>query len=209
VQITHILNEMRPETARIDLQTKKFEECRAALVALTGSAHKVVEGEEPYFKTPFMHINLPEHVLTAWAAEKWSPELTLPPRNPYLPTDFALRSEEVKSLDVATRDATNDANGNVARDNDEILAVLGSMTPYVVLDVPGLRVWYKLDRTFRVPRTAAYFRLSCPAAYTSLRAAAAGHLVVKLLEDALCEEAYLADVAGLHYGVWFEGSSGR
>ena len=37
--------------------------------------------------------------------------------------------------------------------------------------------------------------------YDSPRAAAATHLLVKVLEDTLCETAYLADVAGLSYDV--------
>ena len=39
------------------------------------------------------------------------------------------------------------------------------------------------------------------AAYESARAAAATHLALRLAEDALCETAYLADVAGLSYDV--------
>ena len=31
---------------------------------------------------------------------------------------------------------------------------------------------------------------------------------LQLLEDALCETAYLAEVAGLHYNTWFEGRAG-
>lgn len=38
--------------------------------------------------------------------------------------------------------------------------------------------------------------------YESPRAAALSHLLIKLLDDALCETAYLAEVAGLHYGIW-------
>lgn len=41
-----------------------------------------------------------------------------------------------------------------------------------------------------------------PCSYASPRAAALSHLLIKLLDDALCETAYLAEVAGLHYGIW-------
>jgi secreted Zn-dependent insulinase-like peptidase len=74
--------------------------------------------------------------------------------------------------------------------------------PALLLDQPGLRLWHKLDCSFRQPRTNAYLRLCSTAGYASARAAALSHLTIKLLEDALCETAYLAEVAGLHYGIW-------
>jgi secreted Zn-dependent insulinase-like peptidase len=78
--------------------------------------------------------------------------------------------------------------------------------PSLLLDAPGLRVWHKLDSAFRQPRTNAYLRLFSAAGYASPRAAALSNLLIKLLEDALCETAYLAEVAGLHYGIWWVGS---
>lgn len=80
--------------------------------------------------------------------------------------------------------------------------------PSLLLDAPGLRLWHKLDRSFRQPRTNAYLRLHSAAGYESPRAAALSHLLIKLLDDALCETAYLAEVAGLHYGIWWEGAAG-
>ena len=73
--------------------------------------------------------------------------------------------------------------------------------PEMVCDEPGLRLWHKLDRQFETPKAAAYFCVTSAAMYESPAAAAATHLLMKLLEDALCETAYLADVAGLSYDV--------
>ena len=57
--------------------------------------------------------------------------------------------------------------------------------PQLTSDQPGLRLWHKLDQTFRVPRANAYFLLHSPAAYDSPRAAALTHLTLKLLEVCL------------------------
>ena len=73
--------------------------------------------------------------------------------------------------------------------------------PEMICNDPGLRLWHKLDRQFQTPKAAAYFCLTSAAMYESAGAAAATHLLIKLLEDALCETAYLADVAGLSYDV--------
>ena len=53
----------------------------------------------------------------------------------------------------------------------------------------------------RLPKAVAYLCITSKAAYESPRAAAMTHLVLRLAEDALCETAYLADVAGLSYDV--------
>ena len=71
--------------------------------------------------------------------------------------------------------------------------------PALIADQPGLRLWHKLDTTFRLPRASAHFLIASPATYDSAAAAAGTHVAVALLEDVLCETAYLAEVAGLSY----------
>ncbi len=97
------------------------------------------------------------------------------------------------------------ANGSVISNGSKVEAEQnGSESanpPDMVCNEPGLRLWHKLDRQFETPKAAAYFLLSSPAMYESPAAAATTHLLLKLLEDALCETAYLADVAGLSYDV--------
>lgn len=56
----------------------------------------------------------------------------------------------------------------------------------------GMRLWHKLDASFCTPRAGVFFRLSSPQAYTSPHAAASLHLAMKLIEEALNEDAYLA-----------------
>lgn len=68
-------------------------------------------------------------------------------------------------------------------------------------------MWHKLDSTFGMPKAVAYINITSEAAYESPRAAAATHLVLKLLEDTLCETTYLADVAGLGCDVSFSKPS--
>lgn len=74
-------------------------------------------------------------------------------------------------------------------------------TPVKEADEPGLRLWHQLDSSFQTPRSAAYFLFATPASYASPRAAAATHLLLRLLQDSLNETTYLADVAGLEFAV--------
>lgn len=78
-------------------------------------------------------------------------------------------------------------------------------SPDLLCNEAGLRAWHKLDCHFQMPKAAAYFCLTSAAMYENPRAAAATHLLVKVLEDTLCETAYLADVAGLSYDVRHSG----
>ncbi len=81
--------------------------------------------------------------------------------------------------------------------------------PPLLVARPGLRVWHKLDRRFAQPRAHCYLRVSPVRAHESPRAAALTHLWLRAVEDALNEDAYLADVAGLHYRCgtsWEQGS---
>eukprot|EP00798_Chlamydomonas_sp_ICE-L_P021126 gene21126-28013_t len=58
------------------------------------------------------------------------------------------------------------------------------------------------------PRANVFFRLASDAWHTSPQASALTHLMVKLVDDALNEDAYLADVACLAYGISPDGTSG-
>ena len=122
--------------------------------------------------------------------------MKLPAANDYIATDFSLLANG--GAPAAER-AANGAEDEVTFPSP----------PARLLDVPGLRVWHKVDTAFLLPRTNTYFKVVSPLMYADPRCAALTHLAIKVLEDALCETAYLADVAGLHYNIWFEGRQGE
>ena len=97
------------------------------------------------------------------------------------------------------RALTNTGNHGLWHLTVEVCAQPVAVPPVLLADRPGLRLWHKLDATFRLPRASATFLLASPATYDSAAAAAATHVAVALLEDKLCETAYLAEVAGLSY----------
>lgn len=216
--ISSLLARMTPGDVRLDLQTKNFDECKGQLQALA-PAELLTTGVEPWFNFPYVSSRLPLEVVEEWTAAGECPkDLSLPPPNPYLATDFTLLSEKLNTQNSGADGAVAIENGRKEEkesDNGTPIALSNNINPafptppVVVTDIPGLRMWHKLDETFKVPRANAYFRLALPAAYASPHAAALTHLVVKLLEDALCQEAYLADVADLRYYIWFEGAAGE
>ena len=138
----------------------------------------------------------------SWSSTPPSPDIALPQHNQYLPTDFELCCGDEGSDAPPEPVSDGVANGQSAVGLHEPAAAAFPSPPRLLLDEPGLRVWHKLDDSFRQPRTNAQLRLYSPAGYASPRGAALSHLALKGLEDALCETAYLAEVAGLHYGLW-------
>jgi secreted Zn-dependent insulinase-like peptidase len=71
-------------------------------------------------------------------------------------------------------------------------SLIGSLTQPPVACPAGLRLWHKLAAAYQQPRVCAYFRLAGPAAAASPAAAVLGALWMRLVEEALAEDAYLA-----------------
>ena len=92
--------------------------------------------------------------------------LHLPLKNEFIPTDFSLRNSHVSK---------NRSN---------------SPHPVCILDQPMMKLWYKLDLTFDVPRANSYFLVSVKGAYSSLRNSILTELFINLLKDELNETLY-------------------
>ncbi|KAL6746748.1 insulinase-like metalloprotease [Haematococcus lacustris] len=169
--IQELLQEMTPEKARMMWSSK----------TLMDEAMET----EPWYGTRYSWQSLPEDWAARWhsAYEGEDPagvnasELHLPAPNPFIPTDLSLRSEE--------------AAGSVTQ-----------RAPRVVFEEEGLvRMWHKCDLTFPMPKAVVYCDFQCPEAYASPEAAVCTRLFVKLVNDALSELSYPADLAGLTYAV--------
>lgn len=117
-------------------------------------------------------------------------------QNPPVPSAAQVGQKHAQNGSAIT--TASNGGSRTESDPNSLAAVLA---PDLVCSEPGLRLWHKLDRQFQTPKAAAYFFVTSAAMYQSPRAAATMQLILKLLEDALCETAYLADVAGLSYDV--------
>ena len=160
--------------------------------------------------------------------------LALPPRNCYIATDFSLRCDDEGGGEGGGGGGAGEEEQRAAATEERAAAASAASAsaaaappitplcrpPSLLLDEPGLRLWHKLDASFRVPKASlhAHFTPAVPfsefgdgGGSGSLNGAlgpAAAHLCSRLLDDALCEEAYLADVAGLSVDAWPEGGAG-
>lgn len=90
----------------------------------------------------------------------------LPEKNEFIPCDFSIRSD-VSRLNIAN-----------------------TTHPRCILDEPLLKLWYKLDRTFKVPRVSAYFCIKLKGAVDNLKSSLLTGLYINLLWDELNEIIY-------------------
>ena len=92
--------------------------------------------------------------------------LHLPSKNEFIPCDFSVR-------------AYSTCNGPV-----------NELTPRCILNEPLMKFWYKLDRTFKLPRANTYFRINLKGGYDNVKSCLLTELFIHLLKDEMNEIIY-------------------
>ncbi|KAL5720801.1 nardilysin [Ranunculus cassubicifolius] len=129
---------------------------------------------EPWFGSRFVEEDISVSLLKLW---RDPPEINsclhLPAKNEFIPQDFSLRNPQ------ASQDHVN------------------VHLPYCLIDLPWIKLWYKLDDTFRVPRANTYFLIAIKGGFDNVKNCVLTELFVTLLKDELNEILYQADIAKL------------
>ncbi len=102
------------------------------------------------------------------------PELRLPNKNDFIPTNFDVAKQETKSPLKA---------------------------PKLVRDDDAARTWWKKDDTFWVPKGTLQISIRNPLVNVTPENVVKTALFTELVQDALVEYAYDAELAGLRYGL--------
>jgi len=127
----------------------------------------------------------PEQV-NAWEfPEAFDSRLNMPALNAYIPTDFSLRCDD---------DETNRNKELVKEEEVEV-------PPEVLVDEPSLRMWHKMDRFWRIPKTFVRVSILSNHAYSSPRAITYNRIFQRVLNDDLNSFVYDAAMAGCNYRV--------
>ncbi|KAJ1699101.1 hypothetical protein LUZ63_007613 [Rhynchospora breviuscula] len=149
------------------------ENMRIDLVTKSFDKESTAVQYEPWFGSRYIEEDIPLHLLDTWRDPvKIDSSLHLPLKNEFVPSDFTLKSAK-------------------------LLKSLKSAKPKCILDEPLIKLWYKMDQTFNVPRANVYFLMTLKDAYASLRNSLLTELFVDLLRDELNELLYQAGIAGL------------
>ena len=71
--------------------------------------------------------------------------------------------------------------------------------PDLIESTDGLSVWFKQDNTFKVPKGYIYLGIDAPFTIKDSKHIAMTRLFVDLYSDAVIEQHYDAELAGIHY----------
>lgn len=205
--VRSFVNCLTVKNSRVHLIAKAFE----------GKTDK----KETWYKTDYAEEKYTDEQIKLWSAPGTCSALVLPKRNSFIATDFSLRSPpssssssstssgtatttaaddltEIKSSSNATRAAAAAASAAAATTT----ASAGDAAyPTLVSETVSSKLWYKLDTTFKKPKLALYVSITLPAAFSSPTNYSLTQLYCSVLNDALNEFSYDADVAGLRYSL--------
>jgi len=197
-QIADILDHLTPDTMLLYVCSRDLaaEASRASPMRTVRSGDDAGVAEqtgewltEEYYGIHYRVTELQADHVVRWKsadAERLNLTLSLPPRNPYIPTDFDRKS----------------APRSMARDDEE-----GQPRPRIAKSTALERIWLHTDSIFEQPRGVITCTIASPGVSADARTLWTTQLLVNLAMDALNEEAYQASVAGLsaRVGVGIEG----
>lgn len=166
-QIRKALESIQVDTSRVVLMAKKEEHERIA------GGEKAWKNEK-WYGTGYTVERWDDQFLTKARAPNDVPELRLPGKNEFIPTN----------LDVERHDIAEPQR-----------------RPHLITRSDVSEVWYKKDDRFWLPKAAVVVDIRSPVANDTARAAVLTRLCVELVNDSLTEYTYDADLAGLTYHV--------
>ena len=128
--------------------------------------------KEKWYGIDYAVKEIDQEQIESWKKVEANPRLALPEPNPFIPDNVELNDSSIKE-------------------------------PYPVLlqDSPSLRIWYKADDTFNVPKANIQVQMATRDAYQTAKKAAMTKLFVLQLKDQLNEFTYPASLAGLNFSL--------
>ncbi|KAG6438646.1 hypothetical protein O3G_MSEX000111 [Manduca sexta] len=169
----HLVTEWRPDLIEELLAMLTPENVRVGVVAKC--FEEKCTQTEAWYGTKYLQEDIDEAKLKEWKSVEPIPELHLPPPNEFIPARLDLETSE---------DPTADA-----------------IAPAIIKDTPLMRLWYKRDNEFHLPKAVMTFDLVSPLAYADPLSCSLTSVWVMLLRDALQQCGYAAELAGLRWTI--------
>ncbi|XP_026333644.1 insulin-degrading enzyme, partial [Hyposmocoma kahamanoa] len=169
----YLLSEWKPEliTEMLDFLTP--DNVRVCVIA-KGFADKCTL-TEPWYGSKYLLEEIDAAKLKEWKSVKSSQELHLPPPNEFIPSKLDME---------ATTDVTCEA-----------------IAPTILKDTPMMRLWFKQDKEFLLPKAFLTFELVSPLSYSDPLNCNLTSVWVLVLRDSLQQFAYAAELAGLRWSI--------
>lgn len=165
----YLVSDWQPELIKDILNNFTPNNIRVAVLAKNLNVE--LDSEERWYGTKFKTEPIKKSVLDYWNGIGLHDELKIPERNSLIPDNFDLYPND---------DDINDL-------------------PQIIEDNALMRVWFKQDDIFKLPKANLMFDFVSPLAYMDPLNCNLTHMFVQLFRDALNEYAYAAELAGLKY----------
>ncbi|CAK9808752.1 Insulin-degrading enzyme [Anthophora quadrimaculata] len=150
----------------------KFLKPEDVRIHVIGKLYEDIANEtEKWYGTKFKKEKIPQDIINKWINAGLNTDLKLPPKNEFIPEKF-----DLKPLD-----------SNITK------------FPMIIEDTPLLRLWFKQDDEFFVPKANLFINFVSPVAFMDPFNSNSTYMFVLLFRDALNEYAYAADIAGLRW----------
>ncbi|MBU2514482.1 insulinase family protein [bacterium] len=127
---------------------------------------------EKWYGINYSVTKIEKELIDQWKSPGKNDYLALPASNPFIPENIELKQIVVKEK-----------------------------FPVLLKNGEQIRVWFKQDKRFEVPKGNIQVQLMSPLAYSSPKNAAMSRLYVSLLQEHLNEYSYPASTAGLNYSL--------
>ena len=175
--------------ARAFLDRLRPENC---MITVINSDLDVTDGgdwkTEKWYGAQYTEEKLSAEQMIMWEnPSEVDPRLRAPDLNKYIPTDFSLRCDD---------DGVTHLEQQLLTKDDPL-----KESPSVLIDRPNLRLWHKMDRQWRVPKTFIKASLLSPSVYQSPRSMTLNRIFQRVLNDDLNSFVYDASLAGCGYRV--------
>ncbi|XP_063988848.1 insulin-degrading enzyme isoform X2 [Diachasmimorpha longicaudata] len=142
-------------------------------IHVVGKAFESIATEsEPWYGTKFKKEKIPESVVARWSNPGLHADLKFPTKNEFIPTAFEIKATETSHIDKF---------------------------PVIIEDNPFMRVWFKQDDEFLLPKVNLTFDFVIPLAYLDPVSYNLTYMYIQLFKDSLNEYAYNAGLAGLNW----------
>ncbi|XP_053988603.1 insulin-degrading enzyme [Hylaeus volcanicus] len=143
-------------------------------IHVIGKVYESIANEtEKWYGTRFKKEKIPQDIINKWMNAGYNSDLKLPSKNEFIPDKFDIKPAE----------------NNITK------------FPTIIEDTPLLRLWFKQDDEFLVPRANMSVAFVSPLAYMDPLSYNLSYIFVELFRDALNEYAYSADLAGLKWEI--------
>ncbi|KAL9185105.1 hypothetical protein ACHAXT_002882, partial [Thalassiosira profunda] len=177
------LERLTPENSLVVISGPELGDEEAEKSAV--SARDASWGIEERYGGKFRQIRVSDELAKEWNhPSEIDPRLRLPGLNEFIPEDLSLRCDDPQYQ------KDFDPDYDYRKDH-----------PKLLVDTPKLRMWHKMDRTFRVPRASIRLQLTSPNIYRSPRTITLNRIFQNVLSDDLNSYVYDASVAGCNYRV--------